>query len=72
MKSGTIESLIREAHHFGVITDEQFLEKLNVLEELERLAKIGEATEFAMQDGSKHTVFSNDIKYLLAFYERES
>ena len=42
------------------------------LDELERLAEIGRATEFAMQDGSKHTVFAKGIDYLLEFYYRES
>ena len=39
--------------------------------ELERLAEIGRATEFAMKDGSKNTAFSNGITYLLEFYNRE-
>ena len=52
--------------------EERARESVELIMELERLAEIGRATEFAMQDGSKHTVFAKGIDYLLEFYYRES
>ena len=45
---------------------------LENIEEIERLIKIGKATEFAMQNGSYITAFAYGIERLLEFYDRES
>ena len=39
-------------------------ESLDDLKELGRLAEIGRATEFAMLDGSKYSVFNKDLRPL--------
>lgn len=66
-----IEEYVPKTLFKGKCENYQLLHVMSEIEELERLAEIGKATELAFKDGSKHTVFKHDIDYLLEFYKRE-
>ena len=58
-------------NNIGYIKNLSTTMKQDDLNELNRLAEIGQATELACKDGSKYTVFRNGIEYLLEWYREQ-